>query len=62
MIEIWYIYKSKLDKNYHWGEKKFSSPRKALAFMYKFKDVFMNFEWVCENPEDNEYLWRHFKP
>ena len=61
MIIIKYLYRDKLGKWYE-DSKVFYNSKKALAFMYKFKGTFINFEWICDDPEDNEYLWTHFKP
>ena len=59
MITIYYVY----EKNGQWHEGKniFDDVVKALRFMHKFKKKFFNFEWACDDPEDNEYLWSHWK-
>ena len=58
-ITIYYIY----EKRGKWfnDSKNFSDCVKALRFMHKFKNKFFNFEWSCDDPEDNEYLWNHWK-
>ena len=62
MIKITYIYKSKIDGNYYEADKYFNDPYKALRFLYKAKKFAYNIEWACDNPEDHEYLYYHFKP
>lgn len=59
MITIYYVY----EKNGQWleGKNSFTDCIKALRFMHKFKKQFFNFEWTCDDPEDNEYLWSHWK-
>lgn len=54
MITVYYFYKGKQES------KEFSDPRKALRFMYATKSKFKNFEWVTDDPEDNEYLYTRF--
>ena len=61
MITLFYIYKSAVDGKYYEGRKEFSDPVKCLRFMHKFKKKFINFEWACDYPEDNDYLWTHWK-
>lgn len=61
-ITVTYIYKSKIDGNYYEAEKYFDDVIKALRFMYKAKKFAFNIEWTCLDPEDNNYLWTHFKP
>lgn len=58
-ITIYYIYK----KNNKWmeGQNHFETTEKALRFMHKFKNKFFHFEWSCDDPYDNEYLWSHWK-
>lgn len=58
MITIYYIYRR--GNKYFQDYKKFMDAVKALRFMHKFKNKFMNFEWSCDYPEDNEYLWSHW--
>lgn len=60
MITIYYVYKK--NGKYYSDSKLFRDPQKALAFMYMFQDKFFNFEWSCDDPEDNDYLWRKWRP
>lgn len=59
MITINYIYKNVAGK---WiaESKTFDDVKKALRFMYSTKGRFFNFEWSCDDPEDNDYLNRKF--
>lgn len=49
------------DNNYHEGKNEFQDCKKALRFMYKFRFKFKNFEWICDDPEDNEYLYSRWE-
>lgn len=59
MITVTYFYPTA--DGYKEGSKEFHDSKKALAFMYTMKKKgFKNFEWITEDPEDNEYLYRRF--
>ena len=60
MITLYYIYKSKIDGKYYEAKKFFLDVMAAYRFMQKFKNQFYHFEWACDDPEDNEWLWSHW--
>lgn len=56
-IQIDYLYKD--GKEY---QKTFNTKENALRFLYKMKSDIKFVTWKCEDPDDNNYLWKKFRP
>lgn len=56
-IQIDYLYKD--GKEYL---KTFNTKENALRFLYKMKSDIKYVNWKCDDPDDNNYLWKKFKP
>lgn len=56
-IEISYLYKN--GKEYL---STFNTKENALRFLYKMKNDIKYVTWKCDDPDDNNYLWKKFKP
>lgn len=59
MIKVTYLYKSA--EGWKSCQTIFYDRTKALKFMYATKHKFKCFEWICDDPEDNRYLYTRFK-
>ena len=60
MITITYIYR-RLDGKWMQTEKSFSNKQKALRFIYAISKKAVNIEWKCDDPYDNDWLWRNVR-
>lgn len=60
MIEVSFIYKSK-DGKWYQSSKSFNNKQKAFRFIYAIKRKAVNIEWSCDDPWDNDWLWRNVK-
>ena len=56
-IQIDYLYKD--GKEY---QKTFNTKENALRFLYKMKSDIKFVTWKCDDPDDNNYLWKKFRP
>ena len=61
MIKILFMYKNNVNNKWITNYKIFTDKTKALRFMYATNYKFFNFEWVCDDPEDNDYLNQKYK-
>lgn len=57
-IKIYYYYKdSKTEES-----KEFYTKESALRFLYKMRKDLKSVSWKCEDEEDNNYLWKKYRP
>lgn len=62
MIEVDYVYKSKLTGKWYIATKSFTDRKKALAFMYAMqKKGYIIDGYRCDDPLDKEWLDYRFK-
>lgn len=57
-IKIYYYYKDSKTEEV----KEFYTKESALRFLYKMKRDLKSVTWKCEDEEDNNYLWRKYRP
>ncbi len=59
MITITYNYEDK-DHIIRKGSKIFHDVKKALRFLYAMKNKIFFVGWICDDPNDNDYLNRKY--
>lgn len=57
-IKISYYYKDNKTEE----SKEFYTKESALRFLYKMRKDLKSVTWKCEDPEDNNYLWKKYRP
>lgn len=62
VITIEYSYISKVNGLFSRDKKSFGRKEDALKFLYAMKGKIYNITWTCEDPSDNDYLWRKYRP
>ena len=62
VITIEYSYISKASGLFSRDKKSFGRKEDALKFLYAMKGKIYNITWTCEDPSDNDYLWKKYRP
>lgn len=62
VITIEYSFISKVSGLFSRDKKSFGRKEDALKFLYAMKGKIYNITWTCEDPEDNNYLWKKYRP
>ena len=62
VITIEYSYISKVNGLFSRDKKSFGRKEDALKFLYAMKGKIYNITWTCEDPSDNDYLWKKYRP
>lgn len=57
-IKIYYYYKGSNTEEV----KEFYTKESALRFLYKMRRDLKSVTWKCEDEEDNNYLWKKYRP